>query len=158
MNRKCTKQFAALPYRIDSARPQVMLITSRQTGRWIIPKGWPIKGRAPRAVAAHEAYEEAGLRGKIQKRPLGTYRYEKRLTLERAVTCEVSVFLLKVEQQLDDWPEKRDRVRCWLNSDEAAARVEEPELRALLANLAGLLDVSEPVPKRPAFSAPVICR
>jgi len=146
MKRKSTTQFAALPFRIDDAQPEVMLITSRQTGRWIIPKGWPLKGRAPRAVAAREAYEEAGLRGKIQKHPVGTYRYEKRLSPERAVTCQVSVFLLKVEQQLDDWPEKQDRGRCWLPPDEAAARVEERELSSLLVSLAECLrNLAEPV-------------
>src|SRR5262245_20966091 len=98
-------QFAALPWRIDdSGRRQVLLLTSRETHRWVIPKGWPIKGRKPAEVAAQEAYEEAGLIGVlIGKRPIGNYFYEKRLR-SGAVLCEVEVFLFRVERQLDDWP------------------------------------------------------
>ena len=80
---KKNRQVAALPFRINGIRPEVMLITSRETGRWIIPKGWPQKGRSPRAVAIREAYEEAGLKGRIRKRPVGTFRYQKRLSAER---------------------------------------------------------------------------
>jgi 8-oxo-dGTP pyrophosphatase MutT (NUDIX family) len=120
LRKKRPTQIAALPLRVYQSAPQVMLITSRETGGWIIPKGWPHKGLAPRAVAAREAYEEAGVRGKIRKRPFGTYRYEKRLSPEEGMICQVTVFLLEVEQQLDDWPEKRDRERCWLAPAEAA--------------------------------------
>ena len=79
---KHRSQVAALPFRVRQGVPEVMLITSRETGRWVVPKGWPQKGRAPHAVAAREAYEEAGLVGFIEKRRVGTYRYAKRLSLE----------------------------------------------------------------------------
>ena len=90
-------QFAALPCRImaDGSR-QVMLVTSRETRRWVIPKGWPMKGLKPPKVAAREAYEEAGLVGRIiGKRPIGVFYYQKRLPKDRLL-CEVWVFLLWV--------------------------------------------------------------
>jgi 8-oxo-dGTP pyrophosphatase MutT (NUDIX family) len=134
--KKPQQQVAALPYRAGATAPQVMLITSRDTGRWIIPKGWPTQRLSRRAVAAREAYEEAGLRGKVGKHPVGTYCYEKRLSAGRSVSCHVTVFLLEVKRQLDDWPEKQDRQRTWLTPEEAAARVEEAELSQLLAAVA----------------------
>ncbi len=130
--RKSRTQVAALPFRVLQGEPEVMLITSRETGRWIVPKGWIKKGRAPHAVASREAYEEAGLVGKVKKRPIGTYRYAKRLRFKSAVICKVSVFPLHVEKELDDFPEKGMRQRCWLALHEAATRVEERGLSELL--------------------------
>src|ERR1700750_93851 len=88
------RQFGALPWRIgDHGMREVMLLTSRETHRWVIPKGWPIKGRKPAEVASQEAYEEAGLVGRVvSKRPLGRFYYEKRLA-KKAILCEVRVFL-----------------------------------------------------------------
>jgi 8-oxo-dGTP pyrophosphatase MutT (NUDIX family) len=119
-------QFAALPFRIGtSGRLEIMLLTSRETGRWVIPKGWPIKGLKPREVAAREAYEEAGLVGSItSKHPIGIYHYEKQFA-EGGLLCEVQVFLFRVDQQLDDWPEKGQRQTRWLDPAEAAALVNE---------------------------------
>lgn len=90
-------QFAALPYRIGkNGQPEVMLVSSRETHRWVIPKGWPIKGVKPRDVAAREAFEEAGLVGRILgKHAVGTFRYEKQLPKQRLL-CEVRVFLFQV--------------------------------------------------------------
>lgn len=130
--RKSPTQVAALPFRLLQGEPEVMLITSRETGRWIVPKGWMQKGRAPYAVASREAYEEAGLVGKVKKRPIGTYRYAKRLRLESTVICKVSVFPFHVEKELDEYPEMAVRQRCWLAPDEAASRVEERGLSKLL--------------------------
>ena len=103
-------QFAALPWRIgEGGLREVMLLTTRETHRWVIPKGWPMKGRKHSEVAAQEAYEEAGLIGQIVgKRPLGNFYYEKRFA-KKAIICEVQVFLFRVERQLDDWPEKGQR-------------------------------------------------
>ena len=125
-------QVAALPVRVRQEVPEVLLITSRETGRWIIPKGWAQKNRSPRAVAAHEAYEEAGLVGTVGKRPIGSYRYVKQLSPTSTVVCKVSVFLLRVEQELDDYLESAARQRCWLSPDEAADRVQERGLSKLL--------------------------
>ena len=130
--RKCRMQVAALPFRMLEGAAEVMLITSRETGRWIVPKGWPQKGRAPHDAASREAYEEAGLVGKVKKRPIGTYRYAKRLRLESTVMCKVRVFPLHVEKELEDYPEKAHRQRCWLAPEEAATRVEESGLSKLL--------------------------
>jgi|SRR3954447_14008512 8-oxo-dGTP pyrophosphatase MutT (NUDIX family) len=132
------KQFAALPWRIgDGGIRQVMLLTSRDTGRWVIPKGWPMKGRKPAQVASQEAYEEAGLIGQIiGKRPVGSYHYEKRLA-KTSVLCEVCVFLLRVEQQLDDWPEKGQRKTRWFNAVEAARLVNEGGLAEIIDRFAG---------------------
>src|SRR5580704_4296560 len=119
-------QFAALPWRIgEGGRRQIMLLTSRETQRWIIPKGWPMKGRKPAEVASQEAYEEAGLIGQIVgKRPLGNFHYEKQLAT-RGVLCEVRVFSFRVDRQLDDWPEKSQRETKWFDASEAATLVEE---------------------------------
>jgi 8-oxo-dGTP pyrophosphatase MutT (NUDIX family) len=131
-------QFAALPWRISAGGVrEVMLLTTRETHRWVIPKGWPIKGRKPAEVASQEVYEEAGLTGQIVgKRPVGNFHYEKRLA-KKAIICEVRVFLFRVEQQLDDWPEKGWRERRWFDAREAAALVEEGGLAEILDRFAG---------------------
>jgi 8-oxo-dGTP pyrophosphatase MutT (NUDIX family) len=126
-------QFAALPCRItENGQPQVLLLTSRETRRWVIPKGWPIKGLKPREVAAREAYEEAGLIGRIaDKHAVGVYHYEKRLTGE-PLLCEVRVFQFWVEQQLDDWPERNQRETQWFDVPRAAALVDEGALAEVM--------------------------
>src|ERR1700722_18137121 len=125
-------QFAVLPWRLNEGGVrEVMLLTPRETQRWVIRKGWPMKGRKPAEVARQEAYEEAGLVGHIVgKRPLGSFHYEKRLP-KRAVLCRVRVFLFRVERQLDDWPEKSHRETKWFDADEAKTLVEEGGLRRL---------------------------
>lgn len=136
MKRTDRKQYAALPLAEKDGQPAVMLVTSRETRRWVIPKGWAEAGLKPHALAAKEAYEEAGLVGKIGHRPVGTFRYGKRLGSGRSVTCEVEVFPLTVERELDDWPEKNERERCWFTPAEAALLVEEVALASLLLGLA----------------------
>src|SRR6202790_1764933 len=97
-------QYAALPFRQSKAsRTEVLLVTSRDTGRWIIPKGWPLKGKAPHRAAAREAHEEAGVVGKINRRAIGSFSYEKRLKSGRVIVCEVKVFGLKVKEQEKSW-------------------------------------------------------
>jgi 8-oxo-dGTP pyrophosphatase MutT (NUDIX family) len=128
-----TTQFAALPWRIsEGGTRQVMLLTSRETRRWVIPKGWPMKKRKPAEVASQEAYEEAGLIGQIVgKRPFGRFHYGK-LVGDETVLCEVQVFLLRVERQLDDWPEKRERETKWFEAKEAASLVDEGGLAEII--------------------------
>ncbi len=129
-------QYAALPFRVaeDGSR-QVMLLTSRGTGRWIIPKGWPIKGLKPREVAAREAFEEAGLLGRVSgKRPVGIFHYAKQIASD-PLLCEVRVFLLWVERQLDDWPEKAERQTMWVGLAEAADLVDEGGLAEIMRRL-----------------------
>ncbi len=129
-------QFAALPCRIaaDGSR-QIMLLTSRDTGRWVIPKGWPIAGLKPREVAVREAYEEAGLRGRLAgKKPVGVFHYAKQIDSD-PLLCEVRVYLLWVEEQHDDWPEKHERQTQWFGVPEAAGLVVEGGLAEIILRL-----------------------
>jgi 8-oxo-dGTP pyrophosphatase MutT (NUDIX family) len=123
-----------LPYRFTKAGAlEILLITSRNTRRWIIPKGWPIKGLKPAKSAAREAYEEAGVRGTVAGKAIGMFSYEKRLDDESgAVPCEVRVFPLLVKRQLKAWPEANERELRWLNPVDAASCVEEEGLRKLI--------------------------
>jgi 8-oxo-dGTP pyrophosphatase MutT (NUDIX family) len=114
----------------------VMLVTSRETRRWVLPKGWPEKKLGPHELAAKEAFEEAGLEGEIGREPIGSYRYAKRRWNGRTVQCEVDVFPLAVERQLEDWPERAERETEWFTPAEAALLVDESGLVALLLDLA----------------------
>ncbi|MGJ0391692.1 MAG: NUDIX hydrolase [Methylocystis sp.] len=126
-------QYAALPWRINPVKGvEILLATSRDTKRWVIPKGWPMKGRKPHIVAAIEAHQEAGLHGKIEKAKLGEYLYEKRLEGGAAVDCLVEVFPLRVELQRKKWPEKGQRATYWFPFTIAAEQVDEPQLRAII--------------------------
>jgi 8-oxo-dGTP pyrophosphatase MutT (NUDIX family) len=132
-------QYAALPYRSSSTyRTEVMLVTSRETRRWIIPKGWPQKGKMPHRSAAREAFEEAGVVGAVGSRPVGSFAYKKRFKDGRVVACEVQVFPLKVKRQRKQWPERRQRDVKWVSVQEAAKTVQEPELGAIIRRLARL--------------------
>lgn len=135
--RKNSVQHAALPYRRTSAGTQVLLVTSRETRRWIIPKGWAKKALDPQDMAALEAFEEAGVRGKVKKKPLGDYRYDKRMDDGSLVTCDVTVFALEVAEELQDWPEKAQRERRWLTPAEAMDIVSEPGLIPILQRFSG---------------------
>jgi 8-oxo-dGTP pyrophosphatase MutT (NUDIX family) len=113
-----------------------MLVTSRETGRWIIPKGWPKKGKSPHQSAAGEAFEEAGVLGPVDRRPVGSFSYEKRLKSGRSVECEVPVFPLKVKRQRKKWPEKQERRVKWLSASKAARRVKDPVLSKIIQRMA----------------------
>lgn len=135
-------QYAALPYRVTGGRLEVMLITSRGTHRWVVPKGWPIRGLKPHAAAAREAFEEAGLEGEVGRRALGAYRYDKRLKSGAAVPVQVEVFPFAVGHQRARWPERDQRVCRWMSPDEAAASVDEPGLAALIRTFGDILQAS----------------
>ena len=125
------RQYAALPYRcLDSL--EILLISSRETRRWVIPKGWPMKGRKPHETAAREALQEAGITGRIGKEPIGSYQYIKRLNNGAPLLCTVDVFPMMVERQRDRWREQQERTVQWFLAEEAATAVEEPELQALI--------------------------
>jgi 8-oxo-dGTP pyrophosphatase MutT (NUDIX family) len=129
-------QYAALPYRRNNDQTlDVLLITSRETRRWVIPKGWPVDNLPPHESAAHEAMEEAGVIGSIRKKPIGSYPYEKRLSDGSTIRCCVRVFALNVEKQLTSWREQEQRRRKWFEAHEAGDAVEEPELRAIIRRL-----------------------
>lgn len=134
---KPLKQVAALPFRVGSdGQIEVLLITSRDTGRWIIPKGWPMIGRKAHQAAEREAFEEAGLTGRIAADPVGRYRYEKRFGSGLALPCKVRVYPLRVETQHARWPEQAQRTLRWFAPEDAARLVHEDELRQLLAGFA----------------------
>ena len=67
------EQVGALIVRRRRGSCEVMLITSRDTGRWIVPKGWPMRGKPDDEAAAQEAFEEAGVEGEISRDPVGSF-------------------------------------------------------------------------------------
>jgi 8-oxo-dGTP pyrophosphatase MutT (NUDIX family) len=129
-------QAGVIPYRILNGNVQVLLVTSRHTGRWIVPKGY-VNGRStPAEVAEKEAYEEAGVRGMIANSvPLGFYTYFKRLEAGELRAATVEVYLLWVKQQLKKWPEKKERKLSWVSIKEAVTLIEEPGVVPLLHRL-----------------------
>lgn len=119
----------------NPATGEVLLITSRDTGRWIIPKGWPMAGRTLAQAALQEAWEEAGVRAATAEE-LGGYHYDKAQDEGFAIPVEVKVFLVPVDELDDHWPEQAQRSRRWFPPGKAAALVAEPELAALLTAMA----------------------
>ena len=143
-------QVAALPWRVpgpgDSGL-EILLVSSRETRRWVIPKGWPMKGRTDPEAAVQEAYEEAGLDGVISERAIGEYEYLKKLKSGAARLVKVDVFPMQVTGEHATWPEKDQRTLRWMSPVEAASAVQEPDLRDLIARFAG---VELPEEERPA--------
>jgi 8-oxo-dGTP pyrophosphatase MutT (NUDIX family) len=115
----------------------VLLITSRESRRWVIPKGWPMKDLKPGPSAAQEAYEEAGVRGETSPKKLGVFHYDKRLRSGRLQHVRVQVYGLKVIEEHSEWPEAHQREKLWTSPGEAAGLVDEPELVILLAKFKG---------------------
>jgi 8-oxo-dGTP pyrophosphatase MutT (NUDIX family) len=120
--------------RKDDGSRQVLLVTSRDTGRWIIPKGWKAKRLKDHEAAAREAEEEAGVRGKVRSKPIGRYAYRK-IEDDGARSLRVAVHLLQVRRERDHWQERSQRRRQWFDVREAARRVGEAELRTLIEGL-----------------------
>lgn len=129
---KPRRQVAALPYVRQKDGIQVLLVTSRETGRLVLPKGWTEKGMKDPAAAAQEAFEEAGVKGNVSSKPIGTYNYTKIIGPGFALACSVDVYPLDVKKHLKDWPEKSQRERFWFTPSEAALRVAEPALADIL--------------------------
>ncbi len=125
-------QFGALPYRYERNGLEIMLITSRETKRWIIPKGWPMPDRKPHQVAAAEAYQEAGIKGVIGKKPIGSYPYPKLFPDGEERLCLVTVFPLRVILEKVKWREMAERERFWFQRDIAATMVEEGGLAQII--------------------------
>jgi len=136
-------QYGALCWRDHGKGLEVLLVTSRETGRWVIPKGWPIRNLTPEESAAREAWEEAGVKGSATPECLGIYSYEKGVGRPAGPRvyhpCVVAVYPLAVRQLAKTWPEAKQRKRKWFTPKKAARKVDEPELQALLAALPGLL-------------------
>jgi len=131
------RQYGTIAWKEDGdGQLLVLLITSRDTGRWVVPRGNPIPGLPPHLSAAQEAYEEAGVRGPVTSEAAGQYGYRKTRRSGRGVRARVTLYAMKVEEELADWPEAQERTRRWFAPAEAAEAVVEPELKALLAAFA----------------------
>lgn len=131
--RETRTQFAALPFRVKKKdEVEVMLISSLDTGRWILPKGWPMDGLRPAEAAAQEAWEEAGLRGRVFDDVLGLYSYSKFLDEDLSIPCIVVVFALEVLHEDTGFPEAGKRKSKWMSRKKAAERVDEPELKQII--------------------------
>lgn len=125
-------QFGALCWRETDGEVQVLLVTSRRTKRWILPKGWPLHGMTPAKAAQAEAWEEAGAKGKVLPVCLGLYSYIKHQDRRDAVPCVVAVYPMKVVGTEKKYPEAHQRKRKWMTPKKASKIVAEPELRRML--------------------------
>jgi 8-oxo-dGTP pyrophosphatase MutT (NUDIX family) len=131
-------QYGVVPVRRGAGGAiEVMLITSRETKRWVVPRGNPIAGKSPAESAAQEALEEAGISGPIEPEPLGCYRYDKRRRDGSSVAAEVVLFRMSVLEIAEQWPEMRQRERRWFAVEEAAVAVHESELACLIRKASG---------------------
>ena len=129
-------QVAALCYREEGPDKKVLLVTSRDTGRWIVPKGWPIDGLDAPGAAMQEAWEEAGVRkGKVDTNSVGSFRYDKRLDNGMPVPVEAKVYAVEVKKLKDDYPEAEERTRKWVAPEQAAEMVDEPGLQSILRQM-----------------------
>jgi len=125
-------QFAALCFRMRRDKPEVLLVTSRRSKRWIVPKGWPMDGKTPVESAEIEAWEEAGVRGRMYSRCLGLYHYRKSVGEDDNLPCVAMLYAMKVRECAPDFPEAGQRKRKWLRPKKAAALVDEPELAEMI--------------------------
>ena len=123
-------QSGVVPYRLENDKVQILLVKSRSGKRWVIPKGIIEPDLSPKESAQKEAYEEAGVSGKICRKAVGTYTYNK-----WGGTCTVKVFLLKVEKTIEDWPESYFRKREWMSVEEAVERVDEAKLKEIIRDI-----------------------
>lgn len=130
------QQIAALCWRKRKGAVEVLLVTSRETRRWVIPKGWPMEGLADFNAARREAFEEAGVEGRMRREPIGQYFYEKRGKKE-TLPVNVTVYALEVVKKLKSWPEAKERERSWFSPHDAMLRVAEPGLKDILSTFTG---------------------
>lgn len=129
----CRVQVAALPWRRTETGCEVLLVTSRGTGRWVLPKGWPERNEEPFQAAEREAAEEAGIGGSISRREAGCFYYGKVLPSGLEWRCQVQVYPMEVDRVADKWPERKKRTRRWFAPNDAARLVNEPDLAELIA-------------------------
>ena len=129
-------QYGALPWRLTRrGNVKVLLITSRETKRWLVPKGWPIKGKSPRQAAMREAFEEAGVFGDLDPEPIGAYDYLKTLDDGSRALCSVVLYSLQVRGTLVHWPERTQRKRRWHDLSAATEAVSDTGLKGLFHSL-----------------------
>lgn len=128
-------QVAALCYRKSKGRKEVLLVTTRGTGRWMLPKGWPMDGKTAAEAARIEAWEEAGVKSaKVGRAPVGEFDYVKHHDDGLAEPCSAAVYPIKVASISAKFPEAGQRKRKWVSFEKAADMVEEESLREILRN------------------------
>ena len=127
-------QFGAICYRYLDRKAQILLVTSRGTGRWIVPKGWPVPGETPAGSARTEAFEEAGVEGVVHPTCVGLYSYTKECISGPDLPCVVALYALRVRKVLRKFPECSQRKRKWFSIKRAAAQVAEQELQEIIRN------------------------
>jgi len=128
-------QTGALCLRDDAGGTEVLLVSSLGAKRWIVPKGWPMKGRTLAEAAQQEAWEEAGVKGRVDQTCLGTFSYRKLVKGGIPVMCNCDLFALHVDRVAHDWPERAQRNRVWMTIDQAIAAVSEDGLKEILRAL-----------------------
>ncbi len=128
-------QAAALCTRKGAKGVEVLLVTSLTSRRWIVPKGWPMEGRSLAQAALQEAWEEAGVKGRVDETAIGSYGYQKLVKGGVPISCRCSVYRIEVEELAETWPEMDRRKRRWMRPAEAAKAVGEAELRDLIRDL-----------------------
>jgi 8-oxo-dGTP pyrophosphatase MutT (NUDIX family) len=129
-------QYGVIPWRRGrDGGTEILLITSRETRRWVVPRGNAIAGLRSYEAAAQEAFEEAGIRGLVEAEAVGTYRYDKKRG-GVTVPAEVELFRMAVAEEAADWPEKHERERRWFPAEAAAAAVDEADLAELIRSAA----------------------
>ena len=134
------QQIGALCFWSTDKNIKILLITSRRSRRWIIPKGWKVDKMSNRKSVALEAWEEAGVQGRVSDRPVGTYYYRKRSNKDEFLTCAVKVFALDVKARKKKFPERGERKLKWVNPTSAIDLVSEPELKKVIKNFASRLN------------------
>ena len=149
------RHVAALPWRGEGEALRILLVSSRETRRWVIPKGWPMKDKTDFQAAATEAYEEAGLDGIIGEQSIGEYEYLKKLKNGMARLVKVDVYPLQVTGEREAWPEQGQRTLRWMPPVEAALAVQEPALRDLIVRFAGTTLPEEECPAPAKAPTPV---
>lgn len=132
-------QVGALVWRFDKSILQVLLVSSRDTGRFVIPKGWTEKNLTDPYAAANEAYEEAGVRGVISDIPIGRFAYTKIIGPGYALPCVITVYPMEAMEILKVWPEMNERTRFWMPISQAAESVDEPQLKILIEDFVPVL-------------------
>ncbi len=132
MQRPKALQVAALCHRGNGEAREYLLVTSRHSGRWILPKGWPITGLKFNEAALREAWEEAGVRhGKAKKKPVGAYTYQKKKATGLEIPVETLVYSVAVKDLSEDYPEASERNRKWVKADDAVEMVNEAQLKSI---------------------------
>lgn len=125
-------QLAALCHRVTKNGKEVLLVSS-SSGRWILPKGWPIDGLSAAQAAQQEAWEEGGVKSTVANdTALGSFLSHKTYETGLTVPCETKVFALDVNTVANDFPEVHKRERVWVSPSKAATMVDNDGLKSLL--------------------------